>query len=85
MIDSTAFYLSSILGLGKKTKFPGTIASFTALFFSFLTYYFLMLIILGFYDLNFLYPFVLLLVMGGAISALAHRLGYLIKINNAKQ
>ncbi|MEK7089135.1 MAG: phosphatidylglycerophosphatase A [Patescibacteria group bacterium] len=40
MIDLIAFYLSSILGLCKKTKFPGTIASFAALFFSFLAYYF---------------------------------------------
>ena len=40
MTDFIALYLSSILGLCKKTKFPGTIASFVALFFSFLTYYF---------------------------------------------
>ncbi|PIZ86077.1 hypothetical protein COX94_01170 [Candidatus Nomurabacteria bacterium CG_4_10_14_0_2_um_filter_33_9] len=40
MIDSTAFYISNICGLCKKTKFPGTIASFISLLFSFLTYYF---------------------------------------------
>jgi len=40
MIDSIALYLSSILGLCKKTKFPGTMASFASLFFSFLAYYF---------------------------------------------
>lgn len=41
MIDSITFYISSILGLCKKVKFPGTLASLIALFFSFLTYYFL--------------------------------------------
>jgi len=41
MIDSIAFYISSIFGLCKKVKFPGTLASFLALIFSFLSYYFL--------------------------------------------
>ncbi len=41
MIDSIAFYISSILGLCKKNKFPGTLASLASLFFSFLSYYFL--------------------------------------------
>lgn len=41
MIDSIAFYISSILGLCKKTKFPGTVASFISLIFSFWVFYFL--------------------------------------------
>ena len=40
MTDSIAFYISSIFGLCKKTKFPGTLASFASLIFSFLAYYF---------------------------------------------
>lgn len=41
MIDSIAFHISSILGLCKKVKFPGTLASLVSLLFSFLSYYFL--------------------------------------------
>jgi len=41
MTNPIAFYISSILGLCKKVKFPGTLASLIALFFSFLSYYFL--------------------------------------------
>ncbi len=62
MNDSIEFYISSIFGLCKKTKFPGTLASFTALLFSFLTYnffnqavyisLFFILLILGFWAIN---------------------------------
>jgi phosphatidylglycerophosphatase A len=41
MIDFIALEISSVFGLCKKTKAPGTIASFVALIFSFLAYYFL--------------------------------------------
>jgi len=41
MTDSIAFYISSIFGLCRKVRFPGTLASFVALIFSFLSYYFL--------------------------------------------
>lgn len=41
MIDSITFSISSIFGLCKKVKFPGTFASLIALPFSSLTYYFL--------------------------------------------
>ncbi len=40
MTDSTAFFISSICGLCKKTSFPGTLASFASLLLSFLSYYF---------------------------------------------
>ncbi len=40
MIDSLALNISNIFGLCKKTKFPGTLASFASLIFSFLAYYF---------------------------------------------
>lgn len=41
MTNTTAIFFLSIGGLCKKTKFPGTIASFIALILSFLSYYFL--------------------------------------------
>lgn len=40
MTNLLALYISNLLGLCKKTKFPGTLASFTSLIFSFLSYYF---------------------------------------------
>ena len=62
MTDAFAFNISSILGLCKKTKFPGTIASFVALVFSLLSYYFFsktvyvflffVFLILGFYAIK---------------------------------
>lgn len=41
MNDSIAFHITSILGLCKKTKFSGTLASIASLIFSFLAYYYL--------------------------------------------
>ncbi len=41
MTDALAPRLAGILGLCKEGKIPGTVASFAALIFSFLTYYFL--------------------------------------------
>lgn len=40
MNNFTAVFITSIFGLCKKTKAPGTIASFVSLIFSFLSYYF---------------------------------------------
>ena len=62
MTEYLAFHISSILGLCKKTKFPGTIASFISLIFSFSSYYFLgkniyaflflILLVSGFWAIN---------------------------------
>jgi len=62
MIDAISHHLSSIFGLCKKTKAPGTVASFVSLLFSFLIYYFfdktvyiailVILFIVGFWAIN---------------------------------
>ncbi len=41
MNESLAVFISGIFGLCKRVKFPGTLASFVSLIFSFLSYYFL--------------------------------------------
>ncbi|HEV7423915.1 MAG TPA: phosphatidylglycerophosphatase A [Candidatus Paceibacterota bacterium] len=40
MLELLSKKIATLCGLGRKTKFPGTLASFVALIFSFLSYYF---------------------------------------------
>ncbi len=59
MIDSISSYISSVCGLCKNKKFPGTIASFVALVFSLLLYYFLN-------ESAYIAIFILILLVGSA-------------------